>query len=737
MPITTSTVPPAGAAAGAPGVTTSSSTVAASGNKRPPPLKLAGSNHATFLTPLLERPFKNRFGKDKGDKTSGEDEGTGAPKTKPVKVKKTRAEIQAEEAQARHLRAFYAQFPDVADEEDALAVTLNKASEMAELLITNSSRSRSSSTGAPSSTPPNTTLKVERVPVPSLNDDDARFNALFPNAEVATLPRTPPRNSVPHRRAASFDGSPKLQSASQFDNTLSNSARRSTTYSATSQPSQTSHRPRSRSRQRPSVPQLHSPPVTPTGRSASSPSIFSGNNHLTPNRATATPSPNRQSSYERTRSASQTSQSYPADAFYTPVTPTTHRTRQYSNTTTASAPSSPDRTTLGISVRDSAGEREVARAAYGLEGVTVAVRSAHRPEDVEVSWTSSPKYDEEGRLYTSWEIRIVPKSQQSQGMLMSSTQSQFSDYRLASTPQLGNRADFAAPASPKTSLDNSSSDFQPPPAVPVSETDFLSEPFVVRERKASHATSDLTGSSFSSESSGPSTPRRGKFDPLSGSISSSSDTPRRIGRSPSYASVAEQFRLRQQEANSDDLLGMRSGSISSSVGGMYPSDGLSSGEKKSPKHHRFGYFPQSPVTADLKDRITQPYPTTDIILPTPSPSASSSSDQDSSSNLKSQVPKLTPTRRSRHRISKSESALANMSPEVDLGNMDEDEDEDEDGDQVGDLKGPSKRDIKLSLARTKHRELSRWSDTDGETDEEVGPPPTSWSDVPDVSDESS
>lgn len=67
---------------------------------------------------------------------------------------------------------------------------------------------------------------------------------------------------------------------------------------------------------------------------------------------------------------------------------------------------------VGISVREGAATapREVARAAFGSEGLTVSLRSYHRPEDLEVGWVCVPCMDDEGRSYTSWEIRLKPRT---------------------------------------------------------------------------------------------------------------------------------------------------------------------------------------------------------------------------------------------------------------------------------------------------------------------------------------
>lgn len=67
---------------------------------------------------------------------------------------------------------------------------------------------------------------------------------------------------------------------------------------------------------------------------------------------------------------------------------------------------------IGISVREGAAPapREVGRAAFSADGLTVSLRSYHRPEELEVGWVCLPCIDDEGRPYTSWEIRLKPRA---------------------------------------------------------------------------------------------------------------------------------------------------------------------------------------------------------------------------------------------------------------------------------------------------------------------------------------
>lgn len=723
---------------------------------RPPPLKIASSNHASFLTPLLERPFKTRFGKDKaGDKagdSSGGEEEVGTSKLKAKRGKDRGGE--RDEAQARlvevpalplppvvpqfeggaesgdvdyslcssllgddlqNQRAFFAQFPE--EDDSTLAITLEKSTAGRADLLRNV-EGRRSAAGSTHSSTHSSAARLERIPVPSL--DALRFDALFPHNDLST-PRRAPR-----RRASSFDESPKLESSARFEGGGSAAAgadpsRRATTFSTTSYSSRSYPSPhaRSRSRPRPSITPVpifvpirsSSPPATPTRQSNSSP-------------AAALPIPpfyNTQTGYSpHTASAGLSSRASsassphnfgaPDSAFYDPLTPTSSRPRFPSHVIP-----SPDRTSLGISVRDSSGSRDVARAAYGPEGVTVSIRSAHRPEDVEVSWSSSPRYDDAGRLFTTWEIRIVPKRAEGPKYLATAaasstsstpftTPSPFSDYHLGSLPPA--RDALPTPASPRTA-----SPHLPPPLLDTAN--FLGEPYV-RERKTSTVPSEPTGSSFSSESSGPTTPRRSKFE---GGVSSAEDD---VGAGAG-ARRESNYRVQKDRLG----LGERSRSVPSishagrgSVYIVHHAAPASSGGLKSP-HHRFGCYIPS-VTADVLRR----------------PSNSGAEEDDDGGEASPEVPMLEPpSRRGRHRASKSESALAALARSPTLAGLagteydDEEEDEDEEG--------PTEKDVARAGARGRERVASKWSDTDGDTDEENEAPATSWSSIPDASDESS
>ena len=356
--------------------------------------------------------------------------------------------------------AFFAQFPE---EEATLCITTAKANEMA--------KARATASVSP-------TTRNGRIPVPSI--DDLRFDALFPDAPISPIvhARNPyPRSS--HRRAASVE-SPKTNSPSTFESP-SNDARRATTYEGSSmsaRPISTATIRRSRvplKHPLPAAAHLDSPPATPTGPTR--PSIITA--------LSSTPI---------------------ADAFYSPTNATLSRHRLQAH------PSTPlDRASIEVSVRDSAGEHDVARAPFGPHGVTVFMRSAHRPEDVEVSWSSSPSYDEDGRTITTWEIKILPRSSPPQ--THPSLRPRFSTYRLGTVPVL--KTEHPLPASPRSSHTDGHGAFILPP---VPDIDFLDEPYT-RQRKAS----DMTSSSISSESSGPMTPRRSsKFDSEDGSSRKSS-----------------------------------------------------------------------------------------------------------------------------------------------------------------------------------------------------------------------
>lgn len=273
-------------------------------------------------------------------------------------------------------------------------------------------------------------------------------------------------------------------------------------------------------------------------------------------------------------------------------------------------------TSVGISVREGAGNsvREVGRAAFGDEGLTVSLRSCHRPEEVEVGWMCITGTDEEGRAYTTWEMRLRPRV---------GAHSNSPPPRKAAPPK-------ATPAVHPSSTGAGSASFHnyrmggpsvPPLSSTPSHASGLYHPTSPRSAARRTSSNRSEGSSFSSESStpGPPTPRRGKhsivsmptdhlppFDldavlssqkfashssrPLSLTSSSLSlhndaDTlppRRRIDRASSYASVSDQRRTRQFSIDEE---GIMSRSASFSVG-----PGSIAVPPKSPKHHRFGCY---------------------------------------------------------------------------------------------------------------------------------------------------
>ncbi|KAI5475620.1 hypothetical protein MNV49_001130 [Pseudohyphozyma bogoriensis] len=648
-----------------------------SSKSRPPPIKIASSNHATF------RPFKGRFGKDKGDRSA--DEETPESPTKMLKFKskkgsKEGAKPEGDETVKRILKnqeMFFAQFP----------MEHRRPSQPDVVAGTRPEHSRADSAPHPRDLSPPSS-RVERAPAPTL--DDIRFDALFPGVgpalEAATSTDPSRHTKANHRRAASVDESPKLRpQARMVDVNTGNPAWRATSYVPETKET-TPVRAMSRPRPRPRLP---SPPPTPTSnRSASSPAIFA--NPI----VRSTPSPSHYPS-SHTRTSSNNSAKFKprenSDAFYSVTTPTSAAPKSRTPVYTLSPP--PDATNLvGIAVQDSTGSRELGKAALGAEGVAVKLRSALRPDEVEVSWTSSTGYDEHGQPYLQWELKLVPR-----------LAPPFADYRLAAAAPLSpirsspHEPHQTSPTSPRTSR-------LYPSAAP--ETDLLEEPTMPRERQPSATHSEKTsGSSFSSESSGPVTPRRTKFGVDSDLVAIAS-TQRRIARQASYASLTENPNSRKPSVDEDYG---RNGSVSSSVG-------FAEEKPRSPKNRFARVITPAAVTA--VPVLVAPAPQPDSTFSSPSePSESPPNLHYSSSKI-------------RHKPSRSEGQLAALTPDPS-----DDGEGDDDFDQDGDDMGPSQRDVMRSLARQKNRAMSKWSDTDGDSDEETGPK-TSWANVPDDDSES-
>lgn len=62
---------------------------------RPPPIKISGSNHSTFLSPLLERPFIKRLGSGGKDKEDVDKSPTKTKSRKGSKVESILVDPQA------------------------------------------------------------------------------------------------------------------------------------------------------------------------------------------------------------------------------------------------------------------------------------------------------------------------------------------------------------------------------------------------------------------------------------------------------------------------------------------------------------------------------------------------------------------------------------------------------------------------------------------------------------------
>ncbi|KAK4705640.1 hypothetical protein P7C70_g561, partial [Phenoliferia sp. Uapishka_3] len=595
---------------------------------RPPPIKIASSAHSTFLPPLLGRAL--------GMKASNDD--ISAPlvptvRAKPMgtpelaEVRSWRADVSLFHGDVNQIqpltiksplqpqRVTFSQLPD------SSTIPVARGRKLTPDSASKARNRESTITGVP----------LARVPPTSeeavLSDED----------DLPQTPHTPTR----FRRAASCDESPKrpTETPAFYPSSASKSGAippRSGSISAVRTRSRT---PSSRAGVAHHPPS--SPPATPTARAFSTPSVH----------------------YSATA---------PADAFYTPSGPLPPQ--QTRSVTRATPPK--DRNSVVVSVRDSKGLRDVAQAAYGSEGVSVFVKSSQRPEDMEVSWTSSPSYDAEGRLTTTWEVRIQPRSPPPH-LETPLPVSPFAEYRLGVLPP--SRLPGTAPTSPRsTSMENPVA--RTPPPIP--DADFLDGPYS-RQRKTSTARSDY--SSFSSESSGPLTPRRGTL-----------------------------------RTEAEEISIARKGSLGALEG------------VRSPSKHRFGCY--IPPVEGLEEAILLVKRKTSrtklqnrsTIATAPLPSLSDSDDPQTST-----TPELThvipfPLVNRGHAVSKSDSALAAMSPDP----SDFSDQDDNNLDETG-IASPSRRDVEKALARQETRALSRWSDTDGETDDD-DPAPTSWSDVPDA-----
>ncbi|GAA6011574.1 hypothetical protein JCM10207_002664 [Rhodosporidiobolus poonsookiae] len=546
---------------------------------RPPPIKVPTSTHSSFLS-----PFKAKFGaKDKDGKgisPEREKEAEGQEKLKS-KTKKSKADARIEENKA----AFAAQFPDTLakltlkdddDDEDTLNISLPP---------------KPATPGPTSSALARSASKPERVPVPAL-------------ASPFGLPDDPTSPSRPSHRRATSDESPQIVQnafARAEGAVKSLRDRPATVYSAN--PSASGRRP---SRISPFANPLPSTAqqAPPAGSAASS------------RRAS------RSQSFSSTAGVPK-----PDDAFFPPsVGGASAAPAASSSRRPSAAPSfAVGPPAIGISVREGTSTaREIGRASFPEEGLSVSLRSYHRPDELEVGWVCVPSVDAEGRAYTAWEIRLRPRA----------TQQAPSVPPLLATPAPKSTVRGRTPSTSGAGFLNYRMGAAPAPvaAVPPADSTGLFAPTSPRGGQrgggarsvspgrevppAPRKYSARSEGSFSSESSttGPTTPRRGKlsnasilsadlppFD-LDAVLASKSSIPplpfsatsytfdpddltlpgsrRRTVRASSYAS--EQFRARQFSIDEE---GIMSRAASFSVG---PSAIAS--QPKSPKHHRFGCY---------------------------------------------------------------------------------------------------------------------------------------------------
>lgn len=391
---------------------------------------------------------------------------------------------------------------------------------------------------------------------------------------------------------------------------------------------------------------------------------------------------------------------------------------------------------IGISVRGSVANgtatREVARAPLGgQDGVTVSLQSPSRPEDVEVGWTCISGVDSNGAPYTQWAITLKPKASAPPASAPTTARvgSSFSSYRLSSST--------ARPVSPPDSSRSGGEAISPfdnstiPPQVPVPALPAASTPTrkPAATSTSSHPpTSDSqpSGSSISSESSGPTTPRRTKFgsaDSMVDSVSSldlqgpaSTGRTLLMGKSKSYSNVAEQYRARQLSLDSTE------GGNSSSRNGSIDSN-ASSAAGGPPKGIRFGKY--SPAGMPLGTGSLEGFGVT--------LGGTEEADEDEIVGLAPFDPldePRTPTRSiafvnivpptpdaSLMPPAATQSSTSSLD-QIDAGMTSSDDDED-----------AGRRDAAKALARGKQRMMSKWSDTEGESEAEEGDG-TSWSTTP-------
>ncbi|BGP19972.1 hypothetical protein JCM10213_006749 [Rhodosporidiobolus nylandii] len=556
---------------------------------RPPPITVGTSSRSSFLSPL-----KGKFGhKDEKEMSQDQDRAAEGADRGKLKQKKGSAAALVEKQKADLARPSETAVNQAAppfDDEVTLDIRLPVKA------------------GA--------TPRVPRLPPAHRpkHVPDPAFDALL---EISSRPSGPSRHG--HRRATSEDSPTIVQHAFARVAEVAERARPVTVLTA-SLPSSSNDR-------RPSMAAQH----VSAARKAST----------VPAASNAARRPSAPRSISSTAGLPR-----PADAFFppsvgasssaTPVPPPVRRP--------SAVPTSEGVAAVGISVREGASvAREVGRAAFSEEGLSVSLRSYHRPDELEVGWVCIPGVDDSGRPYTTWEIRLRPRGgapSQSPPPLKSTLSQTDARARTPSTSGSFLNYRMGAPSFPSvaSSVPQDSSGMFPPTS-PRSEARRgagipLREVPPPASRKYS---SRSEGSSFSSESSsGPPTPRRsGKvanasimsmdnlppFDldavlafkpsslpapphsatastfPLADELGLTSPR-RRAGRAASYANVAE-HRARQFSIDED---GIMSRAASFSVG-----PGVVAAPPKSPKHHRFGCYipPVSPAGADIAALATE------------------------------------------------------------------------------------------------------------------------------------
>lgn len=525
--------------------------------------------------------------------------------------------------------------------------------------------------------------KIDRIPVPSI--DDLRFDAFFP--AITLIPMHIPPTS--HRRATSCDESPKLASQESFRSltpppSVWGSASATEDLLVHQSTAALLSRARSRSRTGTHHSQstiLPSPPYSSQPRTGSTPSPYSHRPSVSGS-VRAAPSTHSRNTSNQSLNSSRLKSRPPSDAFYDPKTPTA-ASLPYPLAYNLASPPNPSGS-IDINIRDGGGQTDSSRAVFGTAGVVLTLRGSQRPEDVDVSWSSSQGYDEDGHRVTTWELRIVPKA----------SPPSFSEYRMAPVPAAGSQSGSPLPGSPRSS----SVDVVPS----LNNREFSEEryPVVSRNRKPSAGSEKTSGGSFSSESSGPVTPRHAKFGMLNNASEqefldhvSVAPLHRHLGRASSFTG--------DQRTISDNEDYTRFGSLS------MPEE--STPNKRAP-HHFDSYagadfIPTSTAVINVREGLESTFST---YLPIASPPL--------------EVPHLSPPKRtsSGHRRSQSEVILTGLSK---FSPWDDSEDE---GNEPG---ANSQRATRKALARQKGRIASHWSDTDGETDDDNGN--TSWSQIPD------